>query len=136
VARSQGKACGGLKFIIDECLSPGYVEDLRQQGFVDVVHIRFVGLQGVRDDSIVKYAFANDRIIITGNTRDFRRLLGAMTLHPGAVTVEPIDKLRTWRQIASALSFIEAQSHPADYMVNRYVEVTTAGGVRPYLLPE
>jgi predicted nuclease of predicted toxin-antitoxin system len=124
-----------LKFIIDECLSPGYVADMGQHGLADVVHARFVGLQGFRDDSIVSYAYANDRIIITANTRDFRRLLGAVALHPGAITVEPIDRLRTWHQIAAALAFIESQSDPADYMVNRIVEVTTAGGVRPYQLP-
>jgi Domain of unknown function (DUF5615) len=81
------------------------------------VHPIHIGLRGVRDDTIVERAFAEDRIIITSNTRDFRRLQAEMPLHPGAIIIDGRGRARTWRQILAALAFIEAQLNPADYMV-------------------
>ncbi len=123
-----------MKFLVDECLSPSYVGELAGRGYLDTVHPMHIGLLGVRDDLVIERAFADDRIIVTSNARDFRKLLSRMPIHPGAIVVEHLNRNRTWNLIAVALTFIELQLHPADYMVNRVVEVSATSGVRPYLL--
>jgi hypothetical protein len=79
-------------------------------------------------------AFSDDRILVTANARDFKRLLAVEALHPGAIIVEARLLAVTWRQVLAALAFIEAQDRPADYMVNRVVEVSARAGVVPYEL--
>jgi predicted nuclease of predicted toxin-antitoxin system len=133
---AQGKGAGGcgVKFIVDECLSPGYVWDLVKRGYPDSVYPMNIGLRGARDDQIVTRAFAEDRVIITANGRDYRKLLAAMSIHPGAIIVQAVKRKQTWAQIEAALAFLELHPAPADYMINRIVEVSATDGVRPYLL--
>ena len=124
-----------MKFLVDECLSHVLVGYLGAHGYPDAVHPIHVGLLGARDDQIVARAFAEDRSIITANGRDFRRLFSRMTIHPGAIVVEALEREATWRQIRAALGFIEMQPTPVDYMINRVVEVSAVSGVTPYELP-
>ena len=125
----------GVKFLIDECLSHVLVRRLRENGHPDAIHPIHVGMRGFRDDQIVARAFAEDRIVITANGRDYKKLLAAMTVHPGAIIVEALEREGTWRQILAAIAFIEMQPvSSADYMINRIVEVTS-GGIIPYELP-
>ena len=123
-----------MKFIIDECLSHHLVSHLVARGYPDSIHPIHVGLLGARDDQIVARAFAEERVIITANRRDYRKLLSQMQLHPGAIIVEALVREATWRQILGALAFLEMQPQPEDYMINRVVEVSTSGGVRPFEL--
>jgi predicted nuclease of predicted toxin-antitoxin system len=105
-------------------------------GFPDTIHPIHVGLRGSRDDQIAARALADDRIIVSANARDFRKLLAAVVVHPGAILVEGGELESTWRQIHLALELIRLQPAPTDYMVNRVVEVSAAGGVNPFALPE
>jgi predicted nuclease of predicted toxin-antitoxin system len=121
-----------VKFLVDECLSPRYVHELVRLGHPDTVHPIHIGLLGTRDDTILTRAFADDRILITANARDFRRLLAEMPIHPGAMIIEPLEFDLTWQQIVAALAFIELHPRPEDYMVNRVVEVSAVHGIVPY----
>jgi hypothetical protein len=123
-----------VKFLVDECLSPSYVTSFSERGYPDTAHPLHIGLRAVRDDQIVARALDDDRIIVTSNARDFRRLLAETVLHPGAIFIEPLERPAAWKLILAALAFIEVQPRPADYMVNRVVEVSADAGVRPYLL--
>ena len=125
-----------VKFLVDECLSPSYVRELGQAGYPDSVHPIHLGLCGKRDDTISKRAFDEDRIVITGNASDFRRILAEMPFHPGAIMVQPLNRDGTWQLIRLALGFLELQLDPARYMINRVIEVSATGGVRPYALPQ
>ena len=124
-----------MKLLIDECLSPGYVQELSLHGYPDAVHPINIGLCGARDDQILSRAFAEDRVVITANGRDYKRLLARMPLHPGAIIVEALEREPTLQLLLVALAFIELQPRPADYMVNRVIEVSASHGVRPYELP-
>ena len=99
--------------MVDECLSPGYVRDLVDLGYPDSVHPMNVGLCGARDDQIVTRAFAEDRIVITANGRDYRKLLVQMEVHTGAIIVQAAKRAETWRQIELALAFLELHPDPA-----------------------
>lgn len=124
-----------MKFIVDECLSHTLVRDFQRRGYPDCEHPIHVGLRGVRDDTIIAKALLDDRIIVTSNARDFRRLLGSTPLHAGAIIIHAQESRLAWKLILAALAFIELQTHPADYMINRVVEASVTEGVRPYVLP-
>lgn len=125
-----------MRFPLDECLSPSYIRELAARGYADAIRPTHIGLKGTRDDLVLARALADDRIVITSNARDFRKLLQQMPIHPGAVVVEHLTRKRSWDLIQLALAFIELQPHPADYMVNRVVEVSVTADVRPYLLAQ
>ena len=135
MAQDASQDGGGVKFLVDECLSPTYVTELAKRGFPDAVHPMHIGLFGKRDDLIVARALADDRIIITSNARDFRKLFERTPLHPGAIVVDHLSRDRSWKLVALALDFIELQPYPDDYMINRVVEVSAEADVRVYELP-
>ena len=65
--------------------------------------------------------------MITSNAKDFRKIFRSMPIHPGAIVVEHLNRARTWASIETALTFIEQQPDPEGDMVNRIIEVTSAG---------
>ena len=69
-----------MRFFIDECLSPRVAHRLADQGY-DAVAARDVGRLGERDDTVRDRCIAEDRIIVTHNAGDFRRLLGRVDLN-------------------------------------------------------
>jgi predicted nuclease of predicted toxin-antitoxin system len=123
-----------VKLLIDECLSHRFVRRLHNLGYPDSRHLIHIGMLGFRDDQIVARAFADDRVIVTANGRDYKKLLSRMTLHPGAIIVEALEGEAVWLLLQRALADIAFQADPANYMVNRVVEVSTSGGVVAYLL--
>ena len=123
-----------MRFLVDECLSPHYVGRLAQRGYPDAIHPIHVGLLGTGDHQLVARAIHDDRIIVTANRADFRKLLSLEEVHSGAIIVANLEKEPTWQLILLSIVFVELQPRPADYMVNRVIEVSTAGGVQPYVL--
>ena len=108
---------------------------MAERGYPDSIHPIHIGMRRSRDDQILARAIADDRILISANARDDRKLLRTNEIHRGAILVEGVDRSVTWRQIELALSFIETQFAADNYMINRVVEVTRSDGVRPYMLP-
>lgn len=123
-----------MKFLLDECLSHSYVSEFVARGYADVFHPIHVGWRRARDDELLLRAIQDDRIIVTPNARDFRTLMARVDIHPGLITVEPLARNVTLRQIFAAIAFAESQPDPELFMINRVIEVTSAGGVVPYLL--
>jgi predicted nuclease of predicted toxin-antitoxin system len=103
-------------------------------GYPDTLHPIHIGLRASRDDQIADRALADDRVLISANGRDFRKLLAITEIHPGAILIEGIDLELTWRQILLALEFIRLQADPGSYMINRVVEVSISDGVQSYIL--
>ena len=64
--------------MIDENLSPLLARHLRTAHGFDAVHVQELGLRGASDADILARAIADDRIIVTSNAEDFRRL-GALS---------------------------------------------------------
>ena len=56
-------------------------------------------------------------------------------MHAGLITLPNAERERSWRLLEVALAFIELQPSPADYMINRVIEVSIGEGIRPYELP-
>ena len=81
------------------------------------------------------WCLAEDRVIVTENARDFRRLVGATNLHPGLIILPAIDREGTWRLLLAAIAFLNERGHPMDVMVNHVLEVVSPGDMRLLPLP-
>ena len=110
------------------------VRDLASYGLPDSIHPIHVGLLGFRDDQIAARAFAEDRIVITANAQDYKRIAAAMPSHAGIILIAQLDRQRAWELIRLALAFLALQPDPSAYMINRVIEVSVDGVVVPYEL--
>jgi predicted nuclease of predicted toxin-antitoxin system len=116
-----------VKLFIDECLSPQLAVRLNATGRYDAVHPLHVGRRGEPDYRVLERCIAEDRVIVTENARDFRRLVGKTELHPGLIILPAIDREGTWKLLQAALAFIKDHGEPRDVMVNHVLEVDESG---------
>lgn len=124
-----------MKLFIDECLSPQLATRLNATGRYDAVHPLHVGRRGEPDHRVLQWCIAEDRVIVTENARDFRRLVGRVQVHPGLIILPAIDREGTWTLLRKALAYLEAQGNPADIMVNHALEVDESGAITFVALP-
>jgi predicted nuclease of predicted toxin-antitoxin system len=86
-----------VRFFIDESLSPQLAIRLNETSHHDAIHPLHVGRRGEPDHRVVERCVGEDRIIVTQNARDFRRLIGRVEIHPGLIILPAIDRQGTWR---------------------------------------
>lgn len=130
-----------MQFFIDECLSPQIAARFNETGRHAAVHPRDIGRRGDPDHVVLRSAFAEDRIIVTENARDFRGLVGREELHPGLIVVPCVSRDRCLQLLETAIAFLEAEAGraeepAADHMINRVIEVDAAGRCQIYRLPD
>ncbi|MBX9841731.1 MAG: DUF5615 family PIN-like protein [Xanthobacteraceae bacterium] len=123
-----------MKFFIDECLSPILAKRLNERG-IDAFHPLNVGRRGEQDHTVLTRCLEEDRILVTENAQDFRRLIGRVEMHPGLVVLPSIDREGTWRLLNAVLDFLDRQEKPRDYMFNRVLEVSEDGTIIACQLP-
>jgi predicted nuclease of predicted toxin-antitoxin system len=126
---------GGVRLLIDECLSPRIAEWLNETGEHDAVHPLHVGRRGERDDTVLARCIQEDRILVTQDAQDFRGLIGRESLHPGLIILPIADRDGTYRLLMHAIDLLSAQGNPADLMVNHVLEVAADGEGALYELP-
>ena len=124
-----------MKLFIDECLSPQLALRLNATGLHDAVHPLHVGRRGEPDHRVLERCIAEDRVIVTQNARDFRRLVGKTELHPGLIILPALDREGTWKLLESALAFIRERGEPMSVMVNHVLEVDESGVMTILPLP-
>lgn len=112
-----------MRFFVDECLSPQLAIRLNSTGRHDAVHPLHVGRRGAPDHSVLAWCIEEDRIIVTQNARDFRRLIGRTKLHPGLIILPSVDREGTWTLLQAAIAFLENRGEPTRIMVNHVLEV-------------
>ena len=61
-----------MRFLIDECLSPELVLMARDRGHVESSHVVWMGLQGIKDWSLMDVVVDGDWTLVTCNSYDFR----------------------------------------------------------------
>lgn len=76
-----------MKFLIDEDLSPLIALYLCQEMLLDAVAARDRNLLNAPDYAILEYAFAEDRILITANVKDFERFANSREVHAGIILI-------------------------------------------------
>ena len=119
-----------MRLFIDECLSPILARRLNESGEHDAVHPLDLGRRGERDDVVVERCLAEDRVIVTENARDFRKLLGKVDLHPGLIILPAIDREGTWRMLRKVIEFLATRGDPMKTMVNHVAEIDLSETVR------
>jgi len=124
-----------VRLVIDECLSPQLALRLNATGLHDAVHPLHVGRRGEPDHRVLERCIAEDRVIVTENARDFRRLVGKTELHPGLIILPALDREGTWKLLESALAFIRERGEPMSVMVNHVLEVDESGVMTILPLP-
>ena len=124
-----------MRLVIDECLSPQLALRLNATGLHDAVHPLHVGRRGEPDHRVLERCIAEDRVIVTENARDFRRLVGKTELHPGLIILPGLDREGTWKLLESALAFIRERREPMSVMVNHVLEVDESGVMTILPLP-
>ena len=124
-----------MKLFIDECLSPQLALRLNATGRYDAVHPLHVGRRGEPDYRVLHRCIAEDRVIVTQNARDFRRLVGKTELHPGLIILPAMDREGTWKLLRSALAFVRERGEPMSVIVNNVLEVDESGVMKISPLP-
>ena len=124
-----------MRLVIDECLSPQLALRLNATGLHDAVHPLHVGRRGEPDHRVLERCIAEDRVIVTENARDFRRLVGETELHPGLIILPALDREGTWKLLESALAVIRERGEPMSVMVNHVLEVDESGVMTILPLP-
>lgn len=122
------------QFFIDECLSPSFIERFSMRG-IGAIHPLNVGWRGQKDYAVLERCLREDRILVTENARDFRKLVGRAEMHPGLVVLPSIDREGSWTLMEAVLAYLDRQPDGRDYMFNRVLEVNENGEIRSYRLP-
>jgi predicted nuclease of predicted toxin-antitoxin system len=91
-----------VRFFIDECVSPSLSRHLNKLGLHDAIHPRDRGRLREPDRVVFARAIAEDRIVVTENADDFRKLAAAVDLHPGLIILPSIARLEPDPKVCSA----------------------------------
>ena len=99
-----------MKFLVDECLDPALAQFVCETYDHYATSVRDVGLCGEKDWKIVPYVIANDFVLITHNSKDFRGkggnpgFLTSKHLHPGLICLNSANSMTPGLQRTAASS--------------------------------
>lgn len=124
-----------MRLFIDESLSPRLARHLNESGLHDATHPLLGGGRGQPDHRVLARVIAEDRVLVTQNARDFRKLVGHVDLHPGLIIL-PVDTYQvTAAWLSTAIAYLEARGDPMRIMVNHVLEVDADRGIMLSALP-
>ena len=124
-----------MRLFIDECLSPQLAQHLNATGMHDVTHPRDVGRLGEPDHVVLARCIAEDRVIVTENAVDFRKLVARQDIHPGLIILPSVGRTQSLQLLVDALAWLATRGKDSDVIVNHVLEVTEAGGFSLFPLP-
>jgi predicted nuclease of predicted toxin-antitoxin system len=125
-----------VRLFIDESLSPRIAERLNNSGIHDAVHPLHVGRRGEPDHRVVAWCIEEDRIMVTQNARDFRRLIGKAGINPGLIILPSVDREGTWALLQAAIAYLSGKGEAADAIVNHVLEIDESGRISIFALPQ
>jgi predicted nuclease of predicted toxin-antitoxin system len=124
-----------LRLFIDECLSPQLAQHLNATGIHDATHPRDIGRLDEPDYLVLARCIAEDRVIVTENAADFRRLVARQDIHPGLIILPSVGLAQSRQLLTEALIWLAAQGNDRDVMINHVLEVAKTDGFRLLPLP-
>ena len=129
---------GLMKSLIDEDLSPRVARYLYEYFCFDAIAVRDRGLLGSTDPEVLDYAFAEDRILVTANIRDFEKFASLVEVHAGIVMVREGDLLVAEQidLIANVVRALIAESKTGKDLINRVLYVSISGTTKFTDLPD
>ena len=112
-----------IRILLDEHVSPSLVGKLGDKG-IFAVAATHVGLSGKPDAKIWNYAFQNDFVVVTGNARDFIRLLN-VEVHPGLIVLREggLSRDEQWDRLRPVIEHV-LESTDDNFLVNKLVEIS------------
>jgi predicted nuclease of predicted toxin-antitoxin system len=125
-----------VKLFIDESLSPDFALRLNALGLYDAIHPLHAGRCGEPDHRVLARCLDEDRVIVTQNARDFRKLVGRETVHPGLILLPGLGKAATWTLLQAALSFLADRGDPSMVMVNQVLDAPAIDQIKLSPLPK
>lgn len=125
-----------MRLFIDECLSPQLARHLNEIGEHDAVHPRDRGRLGEPDHAVLAQCVIEDRVIVTENAVDFRKLVAREELHPGLIILPSIGRDVSLRLLSEAIAYLATIGEASDVMVNHVLEVSDTGAFTLSPLPE
>jgi hypothetical protein len=90
---------------------------------------------GEPDHVVVARCIAEDRVIVTENAVDFRKLVARQDIHPGLIILPSVGRAQSLRLLTEALIWLAAHGKDSDGIVNHVLEVTLSGGFTLFPLP-
>jgi predicted nuclease of predicted toxin-antitoxin system len=121
-----------MRFLIDECLTPGLVSVANNRGF-EAYHVVYRGWAGLTDSRLLRHLLDEELILVTNNRDDFLDLVSGVELHSGLVVI--LENVRRADQIALFDSGLDVLSKMAS-LVNKVVEIGGDGTVAVFEMPE
>ncbi|MGH2903703.1 MAG: DUF5615 family PIN-like protein [Solirubrobacteraceae bacterium] len=121
-----------MKFWIDECVTPALVGHANSHGY-EATCTRDRGALGKQDDELLALAIGEEFVFVTNNHADFIGLCANTELHTGLVVLPQRPRNAQLPLFSNAIVHIErhatqAGEEPADWMLNRVVEVDDESG--------
>ena len=74
------------RFWFDECVTPELEGEAHKLGF-DATSNRSRRLLKAKDPEVFEAVITEDRVLVTDNSRDFKRLAMAVAVHPGLIEI-------------------------------------------------
>ena len=100
---------------------------LNETGEHDAVHPRDRGRLGEPDHVVLARCVAEDRVIVTENAVDFRKLVARAELHPGLIVLPSVARDQSLRLLEAAIVHLSALGDAPSVMVNYVLEVNDTG---------
>jgi predicted nuclease of predicted toxin-antitoxin system len=96
-----------MKILIDENLSPTLVPELGSLG-IAAQHVAHLGMSGLSDPALWRYAYEHDQAVVTINASDFLRLAAASPLHAGLIVLrgQGLTRIQQWDWLRPALEML------------------------------
>jgi predicted nuclease of predicted toxin-antitoxin system len=128
-----------VRLFVDENLSPTLASTAHDRGY-DATSSRDRGLLGLSDHALLRLCVEEERVLVTENAGDFRALCAAAGVHPGLIVIPSSAGARQRDLLGACLDRIEvaanaAGNEPADYMLNRVVEIDANRTIHDAPLP-
>jgi predicted nuclease of predicted toxin-antitoxin system len=122
-----------VKLLLDENLSPWVAQRLAREDHLDACGVRDRGMLNVPDHGVIELAYREDRIFVTSNVADFRKLARARELHPGIVLIEEgsLSRQEQLDRVRIAIQRIRDESD----VVNKLVTVWPDGSTTVEVVP-
>ena len=126
-----------MRFFIDECVSPSLCHALNVGGLHDAIHPRERGRLREPDHVVFARAIADDRIIVTENAGDFRKLAANVELHPGLIVLPSVARKEAQRLMDLVVAFLVGTGgdRAQDLLVNSVLTISVIGTIRIEPLP-
>jgi predicted nuclease of predicted toxin-antitoxin system len=126
-----------VRFFIDECISPSLSQHINRGGMHDAVHPRDRARLRDPDHVVFARAVEEDRIIVTENADDFRKLASSIEVHPGLIILPSIARAEAQRLMDVVIEYLTQAGgeRPQDLLVNSVLTITSSGVIRIDALP-